>query len=144
NTLRPNQPLQAGQTSAATQFTIELGSVELDFGDAPDPTYPSLFASDGARHIVSNLFLGSTVTDESDALHTPAADGDTDDGVQFITSLVPGVVATVSIESSAAGFIDAWIDFDGNGVWDAGEQIFASEPVTAGTNTLSFTVPVGA
>jgi hypothetical protein len=37
----------------------------LDFGDAPDPTYPTLSVSNGARHLISpNLFLGATVDAE--------------------------------------------------------------------------------
>ena len=54
-----------------------------EYGDAPDPTYPSLFASQGPYHlIVTEERIGtspvSTTTVETDAL---VPDGDFDDGV---------------------------------------------------------------
>jgi VCBS repeat-containing protein len=67
---------------------------------------------------------------------------DDEDGVQFASGLIPGKMATVYVDSSSIGYVDAWVDLNQDGDWnDAGEQIFASQPVTAGTNTLSFLVP---
>jgi photosystem II stability/assembly factor-like uncharacterized protein len=42
----------------------------LDFGDAPDPTYPTLLASDGARHTAGALYLGAGVDCEVDSQTT--------------------------------------------------------------------------
>jgi hypothetical protein len=42
---------------------------------------------------------------------------------------------------SVDGLLDAWIDFDNNGVWNAADQIYASVPVVAGINNLAFNVP---
>jgi hypothetical protein len=40
------------------------------------------------------------------------------------------------------GKLDAWIDFNGDGCWGGpGEQIFASQSVSVGTNNLTFDVP---
>ncbi|MFC2014027.1 GEVED domain-containing protein [Chloroflexota bacterium] len=40
--------------------------------------------------------------------------------------------------------MDAWIDFNRNGIFDhPGEQIFAAVPLVAGPNPLIFPVPVG-
>ncbi|HEX6833564.1 MAG TPA: GEVED domain-containing protein, partial [Rudaea sp.] len=50
----------------------------------------------------------------------------------------------VTVVASAAGKLDAWIDFDHNGTFDAGEKIFASTALTAGSNALTFAVPCGA
>jgi len=123
---------------------------ELDFGDAPDPTFPTLFASDGARHVLGGaLYMGAAV--DADADGQPSgnatgddtdAQGDDEDGVVFTSLLIPGVVTDVEIEATAPGLLNAWIDFNGDGDWaDAGEQIFADEPVAAGINPLSFAVP---
>jgi len=67
----------------------------VDFGDAPDPTYPTLQASFGASHIIDNVtYLGITVDGESDGLPHPSALGDDnnniddEDGVLFVTSHV--------------------------------------------------------
>lgn len=126
---------------------------ELDWGDAPDPTYPTLAASNGARHvIVPGMRLGALIDAEADGQPTPIADGDDingvddEDGVVFTTPLVPGAPATVVVTASTPGMLDAWVDFNGDGDWaDPGEQIFAaSMPLVAGPNTLTFTVPIGA
>ena len=50
--------------------------------------------------------------------------------------------ATVSVTASAFGYLNAWIDFNGNGGWDdPGEHIFSGMPLSPGTNLLSFPVP---
>ena len=50
-------------------------------------------------------------------------------------------VATVNVQGQN-GFLDAWIDFNGDGVWGgAEERIAASVPVTVGENSLSFAIP---
>jgi len=53
-----------------------------DFGDAPDPAFPSLLASDGARHaIVQFEWLGEEVDQEQDSRQV---DGDLyDDGLEI-------------------------------------------------------------
>jgi len=48
----------------------------------------------------------------------------------------------VQIDVSAAGFVNAWIDFDGDGDWgDSGEQILTDHAVAAGWNEISYAVP---
>ena len=124
----------------------------LDFGDAPDPGYPTLLASDGARHLIANgLLLGASVDSEVDGLPSADADGDDttgiddEDGVVFTSLLGRSLIASLEITASAAGKLDAWIDFNADGDWDdTGEQIFTDTPVTTGVNQLSFPVPVSA
>jgi len=130
-------------------FVITGAYSELwDFGDAPDPSYPTLMASNGARHMPSAFFMGASMDCEVDGQPNVGASGDDDsfmddeDGVVFLTSLVPGQKATVQVTCSQNGFLDAWIDFNGDGDWnDAGEQIFIALPVAAGPNVLNFAVP---
>ncbi len=130
---------------------IDIGALEmnpnpLDFGDGPE-RYPVTLAQNGARHTVSDLFLGSAVNGEADGQASANADAETDDdGVVKIASILSADVETtssVSVRTSAAGKLDAWIDFNNDGIWlDTGEQIFNSVDVVAGINLLSFAVPV--
>ena len=120
----------------------------LDFGDAPDE-YPTLLANDGARHKINPLVrLGRYIDGEFDGQPTNAADGDDlaniddEDGVYFSTPIIPGGVVELKVLASCDGFLNAWVDFNADGDWDdAFEQIFTSEPLTAGVNYLKFEVP---
>ncbi|MFT5526164.1 MAG: VCBS repeat-containing protein, partial [Pirellulaceae bacterium] len=146
NELKPNQ------FSGETKVSIVLGDVDLDFGDAPDPEFPTLFRSNGAIHVLSGqTFLGSGVDVESEALQNLAADGDAlDDGVVFLGIVNPFVDTPIEVTVSVDGLIDAWVDYNRDGDWDdAGEQIFASAEVfaapngTVGPNRMAFRAPGG-
>jgi len=131
--------------SAAVEVTAE----SLDFGDAPDPAFPTLLASDGARHVVvAGFHLGAGVDPETDgqpgelADGDDAADADDEDGVKFLTPLVPGHLAAVEVTASASGVLDGWLDFSGDGEWlDDQEQVFAGVLLSPGQNLLFFPVP---
>ena len=57
--------------------------------------------------------------------------------MNFPAPLITATTVPIQIVASTNGFIDAWVDFDHNGAWvDAGEQVLASYPVTAGTNSV--------
>ncbi|MCK4652916.1 MAG: C10 family peptidase, partial [Candidatus Cloacimonetes bacterium] len=136
----------------AFQITTEEEEEELDFGDAPDPTYPTLLANDGARHIIDSLiYMGFSIDAEIDGQPDAAATGDDndgnddEDGVIFVNPLYIGQSVNVDVTVSVDGFINAWIDFDIDGGWgEVNDQIFTDVSVAAGTNTLSFTVPASA
>jgi hypothetical protein len=128
-------------------------------GAAPDPTYPTLGASNGARHLFTpggGLFLGNAVDSEIDGQPSPDADGDDtarvddEDGVVFplspgIPLIEPGRLINVDVDATEPGNLNAWIDFNRDGDWaDAGEQIFTDTPLVAGVNHLSFTPPAAA
>ena len=125
--------------------------LDLDYGDAPDPGYPTLFASDGARHMIAAgapIFLGAGVDAEPDGQPDATATGDDldgnddEDGIVFLTPLNPGGTAEVLVTAGAAGRLNAWVDFDGDGDWsDPGEQIFSDQFITAGNSVLAFSVP---
>ena len=127
-------------------------SGEYDFGDAPDPTYSTLLASNGARHVIdSTLYLGSTIDGEPDGLTSILADGDDqdssndEDGVILSPFIAPGQTVPITVVASGAGTVNAWLDFNINGDWgDAGEHIITAQPVIAGTNTFNITVPANA
>lgn len=131
------------------QVTVQQ---QLDFGDAPAP-YPTLLTNNGARHAYNpEIFLGASIDVEPDGQPDGAALGDDfndgsddEDGVQVVGQWVVGRNADVNVTVSTDGLLNAWMDFNQDGDWaDAGEQIFVKEPVIAGLNALSFSVPADA
>ncbi len=124
----------------------------FDFGDAPDPLYPTMFASNGAHHIIRpGQHLGSGIDAEDDGKQDISAMGDDidgtddEDGIVFLTGLMQGETATIQVTASVDGFINGWIDFNGNGDWDGpDEHIFTDGVVLSGENVLSFDVPAAA
>ena len=145
-----------GFTGSATDGEIEdyrsailEEEVDLDFGDAPDPTYQTLLASDGARHVVMpGIYLGVLIDSEADGQPNATATGDDlanladEDGVTFLNGWVAGQVATVQVVAATSGIVSAWVDFDANGSWgDFGENVLAGAPVVVGTNIMVVNVP---
>jgi Ca2+-binding RTX toxin-like protein len=136
---------------------IVTALAQLDFGDAPDGQtlsngvvahYGTLNANDGARHVIvgaNPLHLGATVDSELDGSPSLAANTEADDdGVTISSQLLAGREATVIINSSGVGKVDAWIDFGRDGKFDPADRIATSFPVVAGDNLLSFAVPANA
>lgn len=130
----------------------EIMAKGLDFSDAPDPTFPTLLASDGARHVVQptgNPVLGVAIDTEADGLPSADHSGDDNDGVDdedgivFQGELIQGLSSPIDITASNAnGVLNAWIDFNNDGAWDASEQIATDLALTAGTTlTLDIDVP---
>lgn len=138
-------------------LAFELSTVglteQIDWGDAPDPGYPTLAASNGASHvIVPGLLLGNLIDAELDGQPTFDAMGDDnnnladEDGVVFNQPLIPGLGATVTINATVPpgmpALLNAWIDFNANGSWaDPGEQIAVDVLVNNGPNFITFVVP---
>ena len=153
-----------GALTASETITISVSSVALDFGDAPD-SYKTSLASDGPRHVIGSLFLGSAVDAEVNGQPDPAALGDdnnstgqgafVDDegGITFLSALSVGTTRELRVNASQAGFLDAWIDFDRSGTFTAGENLSAfSHLVTeggssggtgGGASSGSFTIGTG-
>ena len=136
-----------GEPSTAT---VTLLDAPVDWGDAPDPSYPTLFANDGPSHRVSSLFLGASIDAEGDGQPDVNAGGDDglvsddEDGVVFPAGSIRAgdSSATVSITASESCLLDGWIDFNANGDWsDSEDMIFAGEVLASGPNVLSFPVP---
>ena len=93
------------------------------------------------------MFLGAGVDPDNGTLQNTAAtaddlsntgSADDEDGVVFQTPLMPGTVAKLQVTASVAGCLNAWLDWNGNGVLtDAGEQIAANLAVVAGANLIT-------
>jgi len=123
---------------------------QTDFGDAPDPPYPTLLANNGPGHImVPGFYLGSFLDAEPDGTLGMLSFGDDmnnltddEDGIRFLSFLLPGQNCTVEVIASAPGLLNGWIDFDFNAQWtDSYDWIFQDQPVSQGSNILSFQVP---
>ncbi|MFB3904581.1 MAG: GEVED domain-containing protein [Acidobacteriota bacterium] len=158
NTASITGPESSLDPNPANDVATDTDSLRaLDFGDAPDAllgppwAYPVSISEDGARHgVASGFFLGARLDGEADGQANAGADGDDttgqddEDGVSFTSALVTGEEAAVTVTASAAGRLDAWVDFNADGQWDAGEQVFAGVGLAAGANALTFTIPSGA
>jgi hypothetical protein len=138
-------------TTSLAMAERRFNVLEIDYGDAPDPTYPTLLANNGASHLATGPMLGSSRDGELDGQPSANADGDDtagaddEDGVVFNGLPIPGTTASVDVTASAPGLLNAWVDFNLDGDWlDAEEQIFNDEPLAAGVNSLSFNIPAAA
>jgi hypothetical protein len=126
-----------------------LKEIVYDFGDAPDPSYPTLLVNNGARHLIdSGYFLGANIDSDSDGQPNASSLGDDndgsddDDGITFTSPLAQSIQNSIDIVASANGYINAWMDFNRDGDWDdANENIISENAVTSGTNTINFQVP---
>ncbi len=129
---------------------------DLDYSDAPS-SYLVALADDGPRHLLGSLFLGAAIDHDADGQPSANADGDDqdlegddEDGFRPIADLVTtSQAATMSsflVTSSGIGKLDAWIDFDRNGVFDHPAEHLgggSSIDVIPGDNVIEFAVPAG-
>ncbi|NQT24947.1 choice-of-anchor D domain-containing protein [candidate division KSB1 bacterium] len=134
---------------------VYTGSEDItyDYGDAPSQYPVKLITGpipdDGGRHpIVQGVSLGSDVDAESDgqpdsnALGDDNNGNDDEDGVVYNSQPMAGLVGTVSVTVSTAGYLNAYIDLNQDGDWDdTGEWVIQQTPVVAGVNGLSYLVP---
>lgn len=170
NTLELQVPFyEVTVAEGATVSNQNFGNQQLlyDFGDAPSKAqtgflvdYPVTVAQNGAQHFATGPTLGSNRDIDTDGVHSIAADADDttgspndEDGIVFSnttllastsTDTTYSVDVTLQNADPVSNRLDAWIDFDRNGIWlDTGEQIFDNFDLgtTNGTQTLTFTVP---
>lgn len=116
---RSDQPCVGGVTIVAGTTTTqdfhnsrEGTQEEYDFGDAPDPTYPTIMAQNGARHTIDpDVYLGTRIDGESNGQPAANAEGDDndgmddEDGVQFTSTLTPDTTASVTVTASVPGLL---------------------------------------
>jgi hypothetical protein len=122
-----------------------------DWGDAPDPSFPVLSLNSGASHIyIPGIYLGNQVDLEPDGIPHASAMGDDnyntsdEDGVILPSPLLIGQLDSIEVTASTTGYLNAWIDYDGNGTWDDPEdQIYTNQVLNAGLNKLAIMIPAG-
>ncbi|MCP4655914.1 MAG: hypothetical protein GY856_10905, partial [bacterium] len=143
-----------GEASDGEIEDHQFASSQADFGDLPEPPYPTTLAQNGAHHVildVNNPILGAIVDAEIDGQPSGTATGDDttgapddEDGVRLESPILAGQIATMTITgTNASGArLNAWIDFDGDGsLTGPGEQIFTDTVLAEGANVLTFSVP---
>lgn len=158
--------LQSGRVTVGADTVVRLPDIavpkapagvrlvaasQLDFGDAPQG-YPVRLAENGARHAPDGLrVLGFTGNTETDGAHHPLAlsSSEDDNGVVWPALWEQGSVIEMTISVNADCRLDAWVDWTQNKSWaglplDLRDQIAASLPLHAGTNTLKVLVPAQA
>ena len=131
---------------------------ELDWGDAPDshnaPQYPTLAAHNGASHVAQGPWFGdrsdqpdteadgqASVAAFGDDLDITAATGNDDEDGVSVPPLVPGTIADATVlVNGGGGVVQVWVDFDGDSIWQAVEQVFNGF-LPDGIHVLSFPVP---
>ncbi|MBC8354927.1 MAG: S8 family serine peptidase [Planctomycetes bacterium] len=126
---------------------------ERDYGDAPN-SYQTLAQSSGPSHLITSLFLGNYVDGESNGTPDQFAESDDDDripndedGLVGSSLFVPGQSASINVRASGSGQVDAWIDYNLNGQFDHPSEHIGggtSASVTAGVNTINFSIPATA
>ncbi|WP_114786711.1 LruC domain-containing protein [Vibrio tetraodonis] len=122
-----------------------------DFGDAPD-SYQTTFAESGARHGMSDLKLGSVIDGETDGSPYPLSDDssdgiDDDDGIQFPVPIQVGQTSKIIATASGTNddsVLNAWIDFDRDGVFESSEKIISDQSMADTTGDIFFSVPTWA
>lgn len=127
-----------------------------DFGDTPETYDPA--SGDPATHEYDcNLILGSTFDREwaKDTSFDATADGADEDGIGTVSILYSGSnidfdqdVDVYNNTGSDATLV-GWLDYNGDGVFTAGEGISATVPTSASTQTITLswtglTVPIAA
>jgi uncharacterized repeat protein (TIGR01451 family) len=135
--------------AAALLAALPLAAqAQLDFGDAPAP-YPTVLPA-GARHgIVAGMSMGPNIDAEPNGLPNPNALGDDlagiddEDGVAFFGAWRVGLAANIQINVTLPGRIDAWADFNRDGIWQPVEEFLIAAPVVAGPNPFIVPVPGG-
>lgn len=155
NLLQSNQGGDSNNTELTinnTELTIFVGG-GFDYGDAP---YASSSGEDAARHRVVSTFALSPVGAETPVSADSEArliDADDDNGVIFTDSLQPGFASSLVINvTNASGLpfqINAWFDWDADGVFEPSELDLTVSSAqfggaAQGSLTTTIQVPAGA
>lgn len=147
-----------GSFTFGNRMPVNYNEIETlnvyDYGDA-NTSFGTLRADDGARHRLpatsAPIFLGSRLDPEGNGQPSFVANRDDlngafddEEGVVVPSVLIPHFRAAVLVTASAAAKLDAWIDFDGNGVFSNAERIADNLSVAAGQTRLEFMTPLNA
>ncbi len=137
----------------------------IDYGDLPETlpgipnAYSTTIANGGPSHgILPGFMLGTKQDFETDGRPSITATGDDnfptvvsddEDGlvsINLVQGLPQGAITfQVTNSTSLKGYVQAWIDFNGNGSFaDIGDQILTNYVPVNGTNTnVPFNIPAG-
>ena len=146
-TLTLSNPVGAS-LGVATGDGLIRNDDNVDLGDLPE-TFRTLLSDNGPAHAATGPTLGAARDVEPDGQPSSNVDGDDangvpddEDGVTAGATIFAGQTqAEVVVNASASAKLDAWIDFNGDGVLDRQEQIATGLNLAAGDNVLAFPIP---
>ncbi|QDT09692.1 tandem-95 repeat protein [Planctomycetes bacterium K23_9] len=121
-------------TFDATNATISLEAVDDEDGVSIGIYVPNFATGIGPLYVF---------TDPNDA--TPRT-VDAEDVLGFINPLDPAGT-TMAVNVVGSGLLDAWVDYDRNGIFEDDEQVLTNEPVAEGVdgdNRVTFRSPIDA
>ncbi len=129
------------------------GNIGIDYGDAPE-SYSTLYdwhypySSGTGHHRTSDLRLGRYIDSEGNGQPSFDAlgDGGDEDGIELLDDLVPGKQSSIQVSiQNGDGYLDAWIDFDQNGVFDSYDKLAPSYDMSNGVWVINDVfIPVSA
>jgi len=124
----------------------------IDYGDAPN-TYGTIRTSNGPRHILGKLRLGSEWDAESDGSPSGNALGDDnlsdssddEDGIQLDASYIANTQGSITANiTGGSGWLAGWFDWDGDGIFETTTERAVWQAVNQGNNIINFSVPSNA
>jgi hypothetical protein len=123
--------LQPNRSNGTTVYEIFLGTA-VDWGDAAS-TYPVLSSANGASHqIRGNLMLGTNISAETNGQPSALADADNFDDGLVSFNISPGIQSSITVLAQGTGVLDAWLDANKNGIWEASEKLTFTNGNTIG------------
>ena len=147
-------PTESASDGEVEDYVVSITTPPtFDWGDAADPSFPTLVDSDGPNHlIVPGLTIGSLIDADDGTLQNPGANADDNDNIldedgivdsaelTLVEATVAQIQVSVTNNTDDDAILYGWIDFDGDNVFDSGERtsvnVFANSGVT--TVTLTF------
>lgn len=138
------QAVDASGCIGTRAYSITINAATSDFGDY------NLF-SNASSTVNSRLRIGALVDAEGSAIKDDIAAGDDtfgsddEDGVTF-SSLVQGKAGTVTVRVTntrgSTAYLNAWMDWNGDGTLSSTEQVATNLSVANGTNNVNRVINV--
>jgi hypothetical protein len=158
--------LIAGQVSTGNNFAIQNLAVD-DFGDLVGEGFQTTGANAASHFAVPGFSLGATIDAEirprslketapGSGIYVPdptkngvgddqpqsQASFDDEDGVVLVGGFLrPGANSLSVTVNGVGGILQGWIDFNNDGMFGAGEQVFTNVDLNQGTHQLLVTAP---
>lgn len=137
----PSASQNDGARCAVAPVIDESVAATTDYGDAPDSYGTTLF-NNGARHGESNIYLGDSITTEHNANVYPKTDED--DGIIFLTPLLSGSDSLIQVQTTGAGYLNIWGDWNRDGQFTADEKLISDQYLDNANDTFLVTTPLSA
>lgn len=137
-------------------YSADFGLNESIFGLALNTEYPVTMEQNAARHILHHneqhrdLFLGEgfnsaqlfvrNMRSTNPASKTSSLNTD---GITFLTPVRAAASATIQVEATEAGYLNAWFDWNRDGQWTIDEQVISGKVISKGLTEVTIQVPSG-